>query len=100
MIEINYKVGSMSIEAKGHAGYAAHGQDIVCAAATALMCTLPAALMNRGIKVEYSPEPEYKLEAQPRSDQRYPCLVIMETVLDGLRLLERDYPGHIKLIVK
>lgn len=97
MTEIYYDDAALRVEARGHAGYARAGEDIVCAALTALLCTLPAALTGRGIRIEYRPTPEYSLTALPRSDQRYPCLVVMETILEGLKLLERDYPENVRV---
>lgn len=41
MIQINVDMnsGDMTIDVKGHAGYAPHGQDIVCAAVSAILQT-------------------------------------------------------------
>lgn len=38
-IKINMKSGDMEIKVKGHAGYAPHGQDIVCAGVSAILQT-------------------------------------------------------------
>ena len=37
MIEIKYNKKQRQIECKGHAGYAPQGQDVVCAAVSAIM---------------------------------------------------------------
>lgn len=41
MIKVNVKMnsGDIVIDVKGHAGYAPHGQDIVCAAVSAILQT-------------------------------------------------------------
>lgn len=41
MIKVNVKMasGDIQIDVKGHAGYAPHGQDIVCAAVSAILQT-------------------------------------------------------------
>lgn len=38
-VNVNLKSGDISIDIKGHAGYAPHGQDIVCAAISAIAQT-------------------------------------------------------------
>lgn len=38
-INVNAESGNMTIEVKGHAGYDAHGRDIVCAGVSAILQT-------------------------------------------------------------
>jgi uncharacterized protein YsxB (DUF464 family) len=38
-VDVKMKSGDMVIDVKGHAGYAPHGQDIVCAAVSAILQT-------------------------------------------------------------
>lgn len=38
-VRVNMESGDMLIDVKGHAGYAPHGRDIVCAAVSAILQT-------------------------------------------------------------
>lgn len=98
MTRISIDHGRLEIRAEGHAGYAERGADIVCAGLTALLMTFPLALEGRGIEYELEVEEaagRYRCRAKPRADQRYPCLVAAETIMEGLRALERDYREYI-----
>lgn len=103
MVNIQYDTSKLQLRAEGHAEYAPVGQDIVCAAVSTLMLTLPLALNERGIRHEMHTDNDSGLmviDAKPRADQRYPCLVVIETILTGLKELARSYPTHVTIDIK
>lgn len=95
MIQITYnEMGDMMfLRAEGHAEFAPKGQDIVCAAVSALMQTLAYSLDsgtvtcadNRNLMV---------VQAKQGTDS----LAKFELVTDGLILLADAYPEHVRYI--
>ena len=104
MTRITYDPQQMMIKAEGHAGYAEYGKDIVCAGVSALMQTLRPALLERGIRnTRYmitSGESRIEVKAEPECEERYPCLVVFETVLAGLKEIARAYPDYVSIKVE
>lgn len=104
MTMITYDQQRMMIKAEGHAGYAEYGKDIVCAGVSALMQTLRPALLERGIRntmhMITTGESRIEVKAEPESEQRYPCLVVFETVLAGLKEIARAYPDYVSIKVE
>lgn len=85
-------------EATGHCNFAARGTDIVCSAASVLLQTavlslmeyckiFPAVEVNPGKLICFIlPELQsFKVEA------------VTETMVIGLKKIEEDYPGHVKI---
>lgn len=77
----------------GHSGAAAYGQDLVCAAVTALVCALASYVSGQDLK-----EPPV-LRLEP-GDARITAsgaqlAPAFETVMAGLRLLAREYPENV-----
>ena len=97
MTTITYK--PYTLEIQGHAGYAAHGQDIVCAGISTLFFTLIEVLArdeslkerprvrmgDGGAEVTVTPDPEHREKID----------TVFETVVTGLRLLAEKYPDHV-----
>ena len=87
-----------SFTVKGHAGYAGEGQDIVCAAVTALAQTAVLGL-RRVARVE----PEVAVEEGflecrlPSGAVNDSAEAILETVVIGLVDIEKDYPAHVRM---
>ena len=96
--------GLYALRIRGHACYAPHGADIVCAAVSTLGYTFAAALQRF-----YS---EGALSGSPRICEREGFLCILgradkahaaalgqtyETVKTGLTLLAESYPAHVRL---
>lgn len=103
MTRITYNPQQMMIKAEGHAGYAEYGKDIVCAGVSALMQTLRPALLELGIRntmhMITTGESRIEVKAEPEW-QRYPCLVVFETVLAGLKEIARAYPDYVSIKVE
>ena len=92
MIRALYDRQAMRISVTGHAGYAPHGQDIVCAGASTLYYTLRAAEAGRGSVSER--DGEIGFAAADGSEER--VRVIMDTVWQGYELLAGQYGTYMK----
>jgi hypothetical protein len=80
----------------GHAGFADHGDDIVCAAASALVLTAAhgvATYCGALVVVRDDPDGDYVLEVPRGGGVR--AQAVLETALSGLRAIARKHPGHL-----
>lgn len=96
MITIIYdeKEHDMILQASGHAEYAPKGQDIVCAAVSALMQTL--AYSVDGGTVTQSQDDCNILTVQ--AEQSFDNMAKFELVTDGLMLLAQQYPENVRFV--
>lgn len=84
------------ISISGHAGYAPHGQDIVCAAVSILYETLKRVLV-RPMEAEFT-ENEDSVQIDIREENlsmagyRY-----LDFFIEGIGALEQAYPQHVQL---
>lgn len=86
------------IRAEGHAGYEP-GNDIVCAAVSALLQTLYAGLESvchaeTGKKNE---DGMMVVVAYSGADNRKETHALFQGILCGLQLIAREYPDHVKV---
>ena len=95
MIQITYnEMGDMMfLRAEGHAEFAPKGQDIVCAAVSALMQTLAYSL-DSGTVTCADDRNLMVVQAKQGTDS----LAKLELVTDGLILLADAYPEHVRYI--
>lgn len=97
-IDIYKKSHRYSILATGHARYAAHGYDIVCAAVSTLLQTYAFYLDKHSDDITIL---EIKLESGDMNieylDENDIYKTNFEMVIEGLKALEDTYPGFIKL---
>lgn len=95
MIQITYnEMGDMMfLRAEGHANFAPKGQDIVCAAVSALMQTLAYSL-DSGTVTCADDRNLMVVQAKQGTDS----LAKFELVTDGLILLADAYPEHVRYI--
>lgn len=94
MVTIEYSGSPPRLTATGHARSARKGSDLVCAAVSALMQTLEAALSEENIPAAAergSGRMSVEAEDGPRSR------LIFKTVAAGLRLVESAYPENVKM---
>ncbi len=83
---------------EGHAGFAEHGEDIVCAAVSAIALT--AALGWRDVlhmPGDYLNEPgrlHVQLAAEPTAETE----VVVQTMVAGLQAIEEQYPDYIQIV--
>lgn len=97
MIEINRQNGCITIE--GHAGYAPHGQDIVCAAVSALVQTFIASveeLTADEIKAVKSKEGQIQTIQYKHLTER--AQVLLDAFFVGIRMIADSYPRNLKLV--
>jgi uncharacterized protein YsxB (DUF464 family) len=81
----------------GHAGFAEHGNDIVCAAASALVQTAAHGVATfcgaaRALTHD-DPNGDYVLEVPRGGNAR--AQAVLETTVSGLRAIARRNPGHV-----
>ena len=85
---------------KGHAEYAEHGQDIVCAAASFLAITvensLELQLHREGTTTMKSGELFYRLPDGLTEDELRQAQIILQVLDTGFRNLEKEYPNYVQ----
>ena len=90
--------------AQGHTGYAEAGEDIVCAAVSALTQTTLNGLQNvlkAPVMFEIDDEAallEARLTPQATEAQVEAAQLLLKTLLEGLRAIERSYPRNVRII--
>ncbi len=96
MIRARYGRRSMTLELRGHAGSAPKGEDLVCAAASALAFTAAEALRDEGDRFfprVVSSSGALRIACEPLSGSRKACRRLLDTIWIGFELLARDYPA-------
>lgn len=94
MIVVCRQNGGFSIE--GHAGYAPRGQDIVCAAVSALMQTLVASveeLTTDILQVEIQADKAVISYGNLSERSR----VLVNSFFVGINMIAETYPDHVRL---
>lgn len=95
MIRARYGRKGLFLDLRGHALSAPKGQDLVCAAASALAFTAEAALREEADRfyprVVLRPG-EMRIACEPAEGSRRACRRLMDTIWIGFELLARDYP--------
>lgn len=85
----------------GHAGYAVHGQDIVCAAASFLAITVVNSLeLQLGKAGTVKSEDGYLYYRLPQGltdTEQETAQVILRTLLTGYQNLKEEYPKYISI---
>ncbi|NLK07219.1 MAG: ribosomal-processing cysteine protease Prp [Firmicutes bacterium] len=92
-------VGICRFGAKGHSGFAAHGEDIVCAAVSVLLQTAVIGLekwANAQVNVEVS-DGNLQCRIVPGTGGEIEVNTILETLLLGLRAIEEEYGDFIQV---
>lgn len=90
----------ISFAVKGHAGYAPHGEDIVCAAVSALVQTTVLGIAeNIGLEPEVTVKDGYLGCELPAMNEKEKELVylLVEVMLTGLREIKKQYPKYLYL---
>ena len=97
------KTGSTiaGFQISGHAGYAEHGQDIVCAAASFLAITVVNSLeLQLGKEGTVKSEDGYLYYRLPQGltgKQQETAQVILKTLATGFQNLKEEYPKYISI---
>jgi len=107
MIEVKlhgYPDGRLAMEVRGHAGFGAKGQDIVCAAVSILVLTAAETagdLYRRGALRQRPTvvlrEGFARLQVHPKPRARQQVRQQLQVIPRGLALLQRHFPGYVDL---
>ena len=99
MIRVRYRRDgdSHSLVMDGHAGYGRHGEDIVCAAASAIVCSLLGWLENNSDDLEYcdSEVESGRLRIDCEGGERTAAAFEMTAI--GLLQIEDSYSNHLDI---
>lgn len=104
MVEIRLRRDSRSrlsfLSASGHAGWAENGEDVVCAAVSALVQSAWLGLTEiAGIPVAASKAAgRLDLRWDPALSDRDDVRAIVETVARSLRIIAGQYPEHVRVV--
>lgn len=102
-ITLNEYYDRVIFTAQGHTGYKKSGEDIVCAAVSALCFTLLEALRDeqasQHLKLvrEIVSDGYMCIEAEPYSFAAERVQAIIDTVYTGLSMLAEKYPEYVSL---
>ena len=89
--------------AEGHAGYAEAGEDIVCAAVSALTQSILNGIRNvLGAPVMFEVDDdaaflEARLTPETPEAQVQQAQLLLVTLLEGLQAIERSYPRNVRI---
>ena len=101
MTRVQYDPESFRMEIRGHAGAAPAGQDLVCAAISALSYTLINAAMScedfGGHVLMNDGEALIRVECCPEDGAEERCREMFRTIWCGLATIEESYPDYITL---
>lgn len=101
MTRVTYWPEEFRLRAEGHAGAGKPGEDLVCAAITALFWTLAAAAEEipeyRLQLHENEAKAEFELRCYPDEEQESTCGEMFRTIVAGLTSLEEEYPEFIRM---
>lgn len=78
----------IAVEVTGHAGYAEHGSDIVCAGVTALVMGLNLYAVKDTVQIDNG---YYNAEFDKKTAQA------IDMFINGIREIERLYPDYCEL---
>lgn len=99
MIRIKYWPETLDILVEGHAGSAEKGEDLICAAASALANTLEAVFDVQedmlGCAVRKKEIPSFHAWIEPETQLLAQAFVVMETIATGYRALAEEYPEYV-----
>jgi len=92
----------ISFLTKGHAGYLPRGEDIVCAAVSALVQTAVLGLIhNLGLEPKVEIKEGYLYCLLPldlEGEKRHDADLILEVMLTGLKEIVKEHPKYLKVI--
>lgn len=96
MIRVSFERdnGRLRIRADGHAGYAPHGEDIICAGVSTLLYTCIYYLLEKcGNMLEWDEDEGYLEMRFPEKDGK----AAFDVTLAGIRMMNESHPAYVKL---
>lgn len=104
MMKVFYSPARYRLDVEGHAGFAAMGTDVVCAAGSILFHTLARTLKARKVAgFTYNENMEgliRRVECAPTDEQADGARIVFETIMQGFESLAKVYPEYVTLIVE
>lgn len=96
MIQITHKEGCITID--GHAGYAPAGQDIVCAAVSALVATFLASIEELTTdKIKATENEQGQIQTIQYKSLSAPGQVLLGSFFVGIRMIADNYPANVRI---
>lgn len=103
MTEVYINWDGLILKAEGHAGQAAYGQDIVCAAVSVLTQALALRLaedekrgrLRADIKIDKD-KGSLRLQAWPNSGRETQTRAYFKVIATGLKTIAEQYPQNVK----
>lgn len=97
MITVTRNNGGISIQ--GHAGYAPHGQDVVCAAVSTLVQNLVVSISEITTdEIQYDMQPGLaKIDHGKLSEK---AQVLVDSCIIGVRMIAEQYPAYVNLVIE
>ncbi len=100
MTNVTYEPEEYSLRVEGHTGAAPAGEDLICAAASALAWTLVRAAIKRS---EYRPrlfidreQAVVDVQCFPEESAESDCRYLFEIIAGGFAVIEEHDPEHIR----
>ena len=99
MIRVKYqREGNIhSLEMDGHANYAGHGADIVCAGASAIVCSLMGWLENNSEDLSYCDCDAHSGSLSIKCEGGERTQAVFDMTIIGLLQIEDGYRSHMKI---
>lgn len=95
-ITVSNTKNNFTLELKGHAGYSAYGDDIVCASVSILAQTLVYRLqeISNNYSFKMSEAYLYVVGGGTKSMEAF------HTIMTGIKAIARDYPEYVRVTYK
>ena len=104
MTQVTYKPDIPDLVVEGHAGQAEKGEDLVCAAVSALTNTLEQTLLIQTSVVSFvlknKEKARFHAYISEKSPLRAQAIVIFETIATGLLALAEEFPEYVKFDIQ
>ena len=99
MIQITHTEGSITID--GHAGYAPAGQDIVCAAVSALVATFITSIVELTTdKIKATENEQGQIQTIQYRNLSAQGQVLLDSFFVGVRMIADNYPANVRITNK
>ncbi len=96
MIEITHKNGCITID--GHAGYAPAGQDIVCAAVSALVATFIVSIEELTTdKIKVTANEQGQIQTIQFRNLSEGAQLLLGSFFVGIRMIAENFPENVRI---
>lgn len=95
MTTATFDLEQLSADIRGHSGYGT--PDIVCAGCSTLAFTLLQSCFAAGGDIDWRTDNGSFFMRISKTDDRERILAIFDTVIQGFKLLETEYPDNVKV---